>query len=99
MATTCNTHFATYSSVKNQVTHLILVTIWKTTYNDYVIIYPNSPFHDDTLKDRLQNALEDLKIDTINEEGIRKVVLQFDEVLAQLKAMDNHPTRNVLKWK
>jgi hypothetical protein len=45
MAINYNTHFATYSNVKNQVTHLIPMIFWKTTYNDHVIVYPNSPFH------------------------------------------------------
>jgi len=62
-----------------------------------MIAYPNSPFHEDTLKDQLQDALKDLKVDTFDEHGIKKVFLQFNEVFAQLKAMDNHSTRNVLK--
>jgi len=51
MGTNYNTHFATYFSVKNQITHLISAIVWKTTYNEYVIVYPNSAFHGDTLKD------------------------------------------------
>jgi hypothetical protein len=47
-----------------------------------MIAYPNSPFHEDTLKDWLRNALKELKTDTSNEEGTKKAVLQFDEVLA-----------------
>ncbi len=62
-----------------------------------MIAYPNSPFHEDTLKDQLQDALKDLKVDTFDEHGIKKVFLQFNEVFVQLKAMDNHSTRNVLK--
>lgn len=99
MGTNYNTHFATYFSVKNQITHLISAIVWKTTYNEYVIVYPNSAFHGDTLKDQLRNASKDLKIDTIDEKGIKKIVLQFDEVLTQFKAMDNHATRNMQKWK
>jgi hypothetical protein len=76
---------------------LILVAIWKAVYNDYVITYPNSPFHDDTLKDQLQNALKDLKTNTSNGKGTKKVVIQSYEVLTQLKATDSHATRNVLK--
>jgi len=62
-----------------------------------MIAYPNSPFHEDTLKDQLQDALKDFKVDTFDEHGIKKVFLQFNEVFVQLKAMDNHSTRNVLK--
>jgi hypothetical protein len=49
--------------------------------------------------DWLQDALKDLKTNTSNEEGTEKIILQFDEVLAQLKAMDYHATRNVLEWR
>jgi len=47
----------------------------------------------------LQDVLKDCKIDTFNEQGTKKAILQFDEVLAQLKAMDGHATRNMFKWK
>jgi hypothetical protein len=45
------THFIAYSNVKKQVTQLIQLIVWKVVYNDHVIAYPNSPFHEDTLKD------------------------------------------------
>jgi hypothetical protein len=38
-------------------------------------MYPNSPFHKDTLKGQLRDALKDLKIDISNGEGSKKVVL------------------------
>lgn len=38
-----------------------------------------------------------MKIDNFNEEGSYKVVLQLNEVLARLKAINNHATRNMLK--
>jgi len=58
MATSYNTHFATYSSVKNQVTHLIPVIVWKITYNDYATVFPNSPFQKDTLKGPVVKCLK-----------------------------------------
>ncbi len=61
MATSYNIHFATYSNVKKQITQLISTIVQKALYNDYVIAYLNSPFHEDTLKDQLQDALKDLK--------------------------------------
>jgi hypothetical protein len=64
-----------------------------------VIAYPKSPFHEDTLKDLLRDALKDFKTGNCNEKGTEKVVLQFDGVLTQLKALDDHSTRNVLKLK
>jgi len=41
--------------------------------------------------------LKELKIRTFNEDGNEKVVLQNEEVLTQLKAMNGHATRNMLK--
>lgn len=77
---------------------MIQVVVWKAIYNDYVMAYLNLPFHEDTLKDWLWDILKDLKIETSNEKGTKKaILLDFDEVLARLKAMDNHATRNVLK--
>jgi hypothetical protein len=62
-----------------------------------MIAYPNPPFHEDALKDRLWNVLKDFKTNFFNEKGTKKVVLQFNEVLARLKAMHDHATKNVLK--
>jgi len=78
---------------------LIPTVAWKAVYNDYVIAYPKSPFHEDTLKDLLRDALKDFKTGNCNEKGTEKVVLQFDGVLTQLKALDDHSMRNVLKLK
>jgi hypothetical protein len=70
------------------------MVVWKAIYNDYVIAFPYSPFQEDTLKDWLQDALKDLKVDTFNEEGTEKVVLQSNDFKL---AMNNYATRNVLK--
>jgi hypothetical protein len=40
MATSYNTRFATYYSVKKMITQLIPIAIWKAAYDDYVAIYP-----------------------------------------------------------
>jgi hypothetical protein len=40
MATSYNTRFATYYSVKKMITQLIPIAIWKVAYNDYVVVYP-----------------------------------------------------------
>jgi hypothetical protein len=40
------------------------------------------------LKHHLQDALKELKTNTSNEEGFEKVVLQSDQVLAQIKTMN-----------
>jgi hypothetical protein len=41
--------------------------------------------------------LRELKIGISNEEGLNKTTLQCDQVLEDLKAIDGHATRNVLK--
>jgi len=38
------------------------------------------------------NALKELRTCTSNEEGLKKMMFQSDQVLAQLKAMDGHAT-------
>jgi hypothetical protein len=44
------------------------------------------------LKDYLQDARKELKIDPSNDEGFEQMVLQSDKFLAQLKATDGHAT-------
>ncbi len=46
---------------------------------------------------KLQNALKELKTKTSNEKGFQIIILQSDQVLAQLKATDGHATQNVFK--
>jgi hypothetical protein len=63
------------------------------------VIYFDSIFYEDILKDQLWEALKELKIWTFNDEGGEKVLLQNEEVLAQSKAMDGHATQNMSKVK
>jgi len=49
------------------------------------------------LKDKAIGMLEGLKIGTSNEQGTKRVALQFDHVLTQLKTTNGHASRNVLK--
>ncbi len=49
------------------------------------------------MKYQLWEALKEIKIWTLNDEGGEKVVLQNEEVLAQSKAMDGHAIQNVSK--
>jgi hypothetical protein len=39
----------------------------------------------------------ELKTNTTNEEGVERIVLQNDHVLAQFKTIDGHATYNVFK--
>jgi hypothetical protein len=81
------------------MTQFIPSLVWKVMYNEYKEIYPNCKFQKDTLKDSLQNTLKVLKIRTFNEEGCEKVMLQSDEILAQLKATNGHAIQNIFKKK
>lgn len=47
-----------------------------------MVVYFDFPFIEDTLNDRLQDVLKELKIDNFNEIGSYKVILQLDKVLA-----------------
>jgi hypothetical protein len=51
------------------------MVVWKVVYDDYVIACPNSPFHEDNLKEWLRDVLKDLKTYTSNEQGIKKVII------------------------
>jgi hypothetical protein len=84
-----------------------LIPMWKNKSHNWfqqlfkrlfiMITYLNSPFHEDTLKDQLWNALKDLKIGNSNEEGIKETILQFNEILTRFKAMKVHATKNMFK--
>jgi hypothetical protein len=63
------------------------------------VTYFDSVFYADILKDQLWEALKELKIWTLNDEGGEKTMLQNEEVLAQSKAMDGHATQNMSKDK
>ncbi len=80
-----------YFRNKKQVTQLILSLVCKTIYGEYksqhILVQCSKRTH---LNDRLQNALKELKMGINNEKGCKKMVLQSDQVLAQLKAMDGH---------
>jgi hypothetical protein len=54
-------------------------------------------FVEDTLKDRLRDTLKEMKTGTNNEPDIDVATLQSDEVMAQLRIIDGHANRNVLK--
>ncbi len=64
-----------------------------------LVTYFDSVFYADILKDQLWEALKELKIWTLNDEGGEKTMLQNEEVLAQSKAMDGHATQNMSKDK
>jgi hypothetical protein len=47
------------------------------------------------LKERLWEALRELKTRTLNEEGSETIVLQNEEMLTCLKLMNDHAMHNV----
>jgi hypothetical protein len=59
--------------------------------------HPNSNFVEEILKDQLRDTLKESKARTSNEKGLKRTTLQCDEVLECLKAIDGHPTNNILK--
>jgi hypothetical protein len=59
--------------------------------------HPNLVFVEANLKDHLHDNLKEFKIRTSNEEGSKKVTLQYDEVLECLRAASGHATKNILK--
>lgn len=91
------THFAMYSSGRNNVTQLVPGKVWKLVYEQFLREHPGSKFAEDTLKDRLQKTLKELKTGTSNEEGSEKAVLQPDDILTRLRSTDSHVTQNILK--
>jgi hypothetical protein len=66
-------------------------------YKDYKKQFPNFEFHLESLKDRVQECLKELKIGTSNEQGTKRVALQSDHVLAQLRTTNERASRNVLE--
>jgi hypothetical protein len=59
--------------------------MWKTIDLAYHVVYLDSWFVKDTLKDHWWDASKDLKFGNFNEEGIVKVVPQFDGMLHNSK--------------
>ncbi len=81
MVTSYNLYFENYSIGKKQMIWLIFIAMWKQIYINYQVIYLNSIFIEETLKDYLGNTLKELKIGTSNEEVLEKKTLQCDQVL------------------
>lgn len=97
LVTAYNSCFAEYSSTRKNVTQLIPSLVWKEVHLLYRNSFPDSPFSEETLKDRLRETLKELKTGTSNVDNASKVVLQDDDVLTRLKATKSHCGRNVLQ--
>lgn len=82
MCATYNHQFAIYSKDKTKVTQLIAFAVWKVVYAAYKMEYPYFNFQEETLKERFQETLQKLKIGTLNQEGLERVVLRNEDVLA-----------------
>lgn len=80
MAALYNHHFMFYSWDRNNVTHLIPNQVWKVVYNDYKKQLLDFEFHFESLKDRLQECLKELKTNTSNEQGMKRTSLESDNV-------------------
>jgi hypothetical protein len=99
MATSYHIHFTTYSNGKKNMTQFIPSTVWKLIYTNYVGAYLDFPFVEDALKDHLQDAFKEFKISNSNEKEYYKTILQLNEALAQLKVINHHTIKIVLKRK
>jgi hypothetical protein len=67
-----------YNQDRKNVTQLIPNHVWKVVYANYKLKFLTSIFQKESLKNRLQNTLKELKANTTNEEGVERVVLQSD---------------------
>jgi hypothetical protein len=72
MVTSYNLYFENYSIGKKQMIWLIFIAMWEQIYINYQVIYLNSIFVEETLKDYLGDTLKELKIGTSNEEVLEK---------------------------
>ncbi len=71
--------------------------MWKEVYTTYKNDDLDFKLYEETLKESLQETLRELKTKTSNQEGLKRVVLDYEEVLTHLKPMDAHSMHNVLK--
>ena len=91
-----NQHFAQYSESRKNVSQLIPGAVWRLVYKEFIGVYPNSNFSEETLKKKVADELKSAKTGTSNM-GDGKATLQQDSVLEQLKLTPGHAKRNVLK--
>jgi hypothetical protein len=86
MAASYKHHIAVYSKDREQVNQIIPSTVWKAVYAHYLKQFPNSPFVEETLKDRLRETVKEMQTGRyVEEEEPEKAALQSDEVVARLK--------------
>jgi hypothetical protein len=75
MAIFYNLHFANYNLDKKQIIQLTPTIMWKQIYIDYQVIHLDSYIVKETLKDKLQDILKELKTRASNEKGLEKATL------------------------
>ncbi len=75
MCAAYNHHCAIYNKNKSQNTQLIPNVVWKVVYASYKSNYLELKFKEETLKERLQETLRELKTMTLNEKGLDIMVL------------------------
>ena len=88
MAASYKHHIALYSKDREQVNQIIPSAVWKGVYAQYLKQFPNSPFVEETLKDRLRETVKEMQAGKYveeQEEEPEKEPLQSDEVVARLK--------------
>lgn len=68
-------------------------------YAIYILAYLDNVLQEDTLKERLQDFLNEVKTRRSNPKEGLSACMQSNEVLELLKQMDKHASRNMLKRK
>ncbi|KAL2643144.1 hypothetical protein R1flu_010731 [Riccia fluitans] len=69
--------------------------VWKQEYADYVRVWPDSVFTEDTLKQRLRETLDEIETGRSNEKG-GSTSLQSDNIFEKIRQTNGHATRNLL---
>lgn len=70
--------------------------VWKKVYVTYIQNFPHNILQEDTLKDRLRDALKEIQTGNSNDAS-GKTCLQSDVVLEQLRQTYDHASMNTLK--
>jgi len=71
--------------------------MWKQIYINYLVIYLDSIFVEEPLKDYWWDTLKELERGISNEKVLEKKTLQYDQVLKWWKVINGDATWNILK--
>jgi hypothetical protein len=104
-------HFAEWCKGKKNITQKLPGAVWKSIYKDFIdeqieiCQAKGASFDIDklpaprTMKDALKETIGNENTGNADIKGSSKVILQNEEVLAQLKETDGHARRNMIKFR